>query len=95
MGHLAGLEKGIGGAVDLGDLAGDPDGKSLPEREAGQRADAAFARGGPLPLAFQLRAERGNGVVSQDDRSRVIMPNHLSLFARSGKVVRFSFLTRE
>ncbi len=72
VGHLAGLEEGIGGAIDLGDLAGDPDGEPLPEREAGQRGHAAFARGGAVPLAFQLGAERGNGVVSQDHGSRII-----------------------
>ena len=71
MGHLAGPEKRIGGDVDFRHLAGDPDGKPLPEGEAGQFADTAFTCGGPLPLLFQIRSQGRYGVVSQDDRSRL------------------------
>jgi hypothetical protein len=57
VGHLTGLEERIGGGIELGDLPGDPDGKSLPERKAGKLPNAAFTRGGAVPLAFHLSAE--------------------------------------
>ncbi len=69
VGHLAGPEKRIGADVDFRHLTGDPDGKSLPQREAGQRGYAALPRRGPAPLRLQLRPQGRYAVISENDGS--------------------------
>ena len=73
VGHLARGEEGIGRASTPPTWPAIRTGKPSPERETGQRADAAFPADGALPLAFQLGSERGNDVVSEDPGRRSAM----------------------
>jgi len=71
VGHFTGPEKGIGGDVHLRNLPGDPDGKPVAQGKTGQDADAALPGRGTRPLPVEVRAERGDAVISQNHGSQV------------------------
>jgi hypothetical protein len=65
---VPGGKKGVVGIVYGGNLAGDPDREIIAYRKTGQRANAAFAGKRLLPLAFQITAQGGDGIVTDNDR---------------------------
>jgi hypothetical protein len=65
--HFPGMQKGIRMHINFGNLARHTDRKIRTERKPGEVGNAAFTPNGAPPLGCQIRPQRRDGIIPQNN----------------------------